>query len=98
MGPGPPMMDEPSRYVIHLPIVASDLRRAQILARTAARALCFLKVDAGETTVSEEGDQGVHHRVFCDRRLADGRRCVLHADHGADCAPRVPRPTARRSI
>lgn len=87
----PSVPDEPNRYVIHLPVVAPDLSRARILARTAARSLAFLKVDAGETTVSEEGDQVVHHRVFCDRRLPDGRRCVLRADHETDCTSRVPR-------
>lgn len=86
------ILEESNRYVIHLPIVAPDLCRARILARTAVRALNFLKVDAGETTVSEEDNQGVHHRVFCDRRLADGRRCVLRAEHETGCAPRVPRP------
>ncbi|WP_326561818.1 hypothetical protein [Micromonospora sp. NBC_01796] len=83
--------DEPTRYVIHLPISAPDLPRARILARTAARSLSFLAVDARETTVSEEDNQGVHHRVFCDRLLDDGRRCVLRAEHETPCAPRVPR-------
>lgn len=84
-------MDEPCRWIIHLPIVAPDLARARIMARTAARSLAFLGVDAGETTVSEEDNQGVHHRVYCDRLLPDGRRCVLRAEHQTDCAPRVPR-------
>jgi hypothetical protein len=83
--------DDPTRYVIHLPIAAPDLPRARILARTAARALAFLSVDARETTVSEEDNQGVHHRVFCDRLLDDGRRCVLRAEHETPCTPRVRR-------
>ncbi|MEO3745972.1 hypothetical protein [Plantactinospora sp. B5E13] len=83
--------EENNRYVIHLPVVAADLARARVLARTAARALSFLAVDARETTVSEEDNQGVHHRVFCDRLLADGRRCALRAEHATGCAPRVPR-------
>lgn len=79
------------RYVIHLPITAPDLPRARILARTAARALAMLAVDARETTVSEEDNQGVHHRVFCDRLLDGGRRCVLRAEHETPCTSRVPR-------
>ncbi|WP_422740908.1 hypothetical protein ACN263_30635 [Micromonospora sp. WMMD729] len=35
--------------------------------------------------------QGVRHRVFCDRRLDGGRRCVLRADHETPCTARLPR-------
>ncbi|MEH1012733.1 hypothetical protein V6U90_06385 [Micromonospora sp. CPCC 206060] len=85
------------RYVIHLPVTAPDLPRARILARTAARALGFLtQLDPGETTVSREDTQGVHHRVFCDRLLDGGRRCVLRAEHLTPCTARPlrQRPTA----
>ena len=79
------------RFVIHLPVTAPTLARAKVLARTAGRSLAFLaQVDPGETTVSSEDDQGVRHRVFCDRRLAGGRRCVLRAGHDLDCTPRLP--------
>jgi hypothetical protein len=81
-----------SRFVIHLPVNAPDLARARILARTAVRSLAFLsELDAGETTVSEEDDQGVRHRIFCDRLLDGGRRCVLRAEHETPCAARVRR-------
>jgi hypothetical protein len=79
------------RWIIHLPIVAPDLDRAAILARTAARALAFLRVDTGETTVSPEDDQQRHHHVFCDRRLDDGRRCALRNGHDSPCTHRPPR-------
>lgn len=85
------MSEEANRYVIHVPVVAANLRHARILARTAARALAFLAVDTRETTVSEEDNQNVHHRVFCNRLLADGQRCALRAEHETECAPRVPR-------
>ncbi|MGC1214855.1 MAG: hypothetical protein WA890_26800 [Micromonospora sp.] len=85
------------RYVIHVPVAAADLARAKILARTAARSLAFLThVDPGETTVSAEDNQGVRHRVFCDRRLDSGRRCVLRADHETPCTARLP--VSRRSV
>ncbi|MGC4808027.1 hypothetical protein [Micromonospora sp. DT233] len=80
------------RYVIHLPVVAADLARAKILAGTAVRSLAIVApVDPGETTVSAEDDQGVRHRVFCDRRLDGGRRCVLRADHETPCTARLLR-------
>jgi hypothetical protein len=84
------MTVELTRFVIHLPVVASDLTRARALARTAVRSSAFLTaVDPGETTVSEEDTQDVRHRVFCDRLLDGGRRCVLRADHETACAARV---------
>ncbi|WP_369937159.1 hypothetical protein [Plantactinospora sp. BB1] len=89
------MAVELHRYVIHLPILTTDLLRARVLARTAARALTFLCVDAQETTVSEEQHQDVRHRVFCPRRLPGGRRCGLRIDHDVPCTGRRLR---RRSI
>ncbi|HEY0700325.1 MAG TPA: hypothetical protein VGD43_21285 [Micromonospora sp.] len=78
--------------MIHLPVVAGDLPTAVRLARLVARSVSFLpSVDPGETTVSVEDDQGVRHRVFCDRRLPGGRRCVLRADHDGPCARRLRR-------
>ncbi|MGX7669397.1 hypothetical protein [Plantactinospora sp. DSM 117369] len=88
------MSVELHRYVIHLPIVTTDLLRACVLARTVARALTFLCVDVPETTVSEERNQDVRHRVFCTRLLPNGRRCGLRIDHEIPCTPRV----RRRSI
>ncbi|WBB77886.1 hypothetical protein O7606_16610 [Micromonospora sp. WMMD882] len=86
------------RWVIHLPIVAPDLSRARVFARTAVRALALVtpSVDAGEVTVSEEDAQGVRHRVFCDRRLADGGRCALPTDHRVPCLARRRRPNQAR--
>ena len=86
------MSSDPARFVIHLPITVPDLARARIMARTATRSLAFLAaIDPGEVTVSEEDNQGVRYRVFCDRLLDDGRRCVLRAEHETPCAARVPR-------
>lgn len=79
------------RYVIHLPVRASDLARAKMLGRTAGRSLGFLAaVELGGITVSAEDDQGVRHWVFCDRKLDGGRRCVLRADHVTPCTTRLP--------
>ncbi|MFG1846601.1 hypothetical protein [Micromonospora carbonacea] len=39
-------------------------------------------------TVSTEDEQRVHHRVFCDRRLAGGARCGLPSNHLAPCTTR----------
>ncbi|MGC5017056.1 hypothetical protein [Micromonospora sp. DT47] len=80
------------RWVIHLPVTAPDLLRARIFARTTARVLARLSacVDPGEVTVSAEDEQGVHHRVFCDRLLPGGARCALPVDHTAPCSRRAP--------
>ncbi|WP_229400686.1 hypothetical protein [Micromonospora okii] len=80
------------RYVIHLPVLAADLGGAVRLARVVARWAGVLSFgDPGETTVSAEDEQGVRHRVFCDRRLPDGRRCLLRADHDGSCTRRPTR-------
>ena len=80
------------RFVIHLPVVVPDLDAARRMGRMVARSMSFLSlVDPGETTVSHEDEQGVRHRVFCDRRMPTGRRCLLAAGHDGDCSRRLPR-------
>ena len=80
--------DSAAGYVIHLPVTVSDLTAATHLAVTLGRSLRWLPYfDTGETTVTEEGDQRVHHRVFCDRRLDAGRRCPLRDGHPGPCVP-----------
>ncbi|WP_405100905.1 hypothetical protein [Micromonospora sp. NBC_01412] len=72
------------RFVVHLPVLATDLDAA----RAITRALAFLAdVDRAETTVSEEDAQHVRHRVFCDRLLDGRRRCPLRAHHDGECRP-----------
>lgn len=78
------------RFVIHLPVVTTDLLSAVRLARVVARwASVLAQTDPGETTVSAEDAQHLRHRVFCDTLLPDGRRCLLRADHDG---PRTRRP------
>ncbi|MFC0507678.1 hypothetical protein [Micromonospora costi] len=87
------------RWVIHLPVTATDLRRARLYARTAARVLARLnpRVEPGGVTVSAEDEQGVRHWVFCDRSLPGGGRCALPADHLSACSRRPLRlPRNRR--
>ncbi|WP_326563991.1 hypothetical protein [Micromonospora peucetia] len=80
------------RYVIHLPVAAVDLPAAQRLARVISRWLLVLpQTDPGEITVSEEDNQNVRHRVFCDLRMPGGRRCLLRSDHDGACSRRLPR-------
>ncbi|GAB3848507.1 hypothetical protein ACFFMR_13350 [Micromonospora andamanensis] len=80
------------RWVAHLPFTAADLPAARQFAGTLARSLSFLsEVDAGETTVSAEDEQGVRHRVFCDLALTHGRRCGRRAGHDGACAWRTSR-------
>ncbi|WP_329013945.1 hypothetical protein OG271_05465 [Micromonospora rifamycinica] len=83
------MTADRERFVVHLPVVAGGLPGAVRLARVLARwAGVLAQADPGETTVSAEDDQGVRHRVFCDVRLATGRRCLLRADHDGPCSRR----------
>ncbi|WP_406070321.1 hypothetical protein [Micromonospora sp. NBC_01638] len=80
------------RYVIHLPVVATDLPAAQRLARVIGRLMLVLPMaDPGETTVSEEDQQFLRHRAFCDLRLPGGRRCLLRDGHDGPCARRLRR-------
>lgn len=80
------------RYVIHLPVVATDLPAAQRLARVIGRWMSVLPTtDPGKTTVSEEDQQFLRHRVFCDLRLPGGRRCLLRDGHDGDCSGRLRR-------
>ncbi|GLY23631.1 hypothetical protein [Micromonospora sp. NBRC 101691] len=86
MSGGVPVDRERERFVVHLPVVATDLAGALRFARSITRAVSFLAdVDRGETTVSAEDAQGVRHRVFCDRLFARGRRCPRPAGHDGDC-------------
>ncbi|WP_319459905.1 hypothetical protein [Micromonospora sp. RTP1Z1] len=83
------------RFVVHLPVLATDLDGAKRFARAITRALGFLAdVDRAGTTVSAEDAQHVRHWVFCDRLLDGRRRCPRPADHDGDCGP-PPRSMAR---
>ncbi|MCF0092932.1 hypothetical protein [Micromonospora sp. MH99] len=80
------------RYVIHLPVVANDLSAAQRLARVIGRWMLVLPMaDPGETTVSEEDQQFLRHRVFCDLLMPGGRRCLLRDGHDGACSRRLHR-------
>ncbi|MDG4817836.1 hypothetical protein ABUL04_22575 [Micromonospora harpali] len=80
------------RWVAHLPFTAADLSAAHRFAAALARSVTFLsQVDAGETTVSAEDEQGVRHRVFCDLPLPGGPRCARRVDHDGPCTARPPR-------
>lgn len=79
---------EAPRFVVHVPVVTADLARALNLACALARSLSFLpEIDAAETTVTDEADPRVHHRVFCDRLLPDRTRCAGRAGHPGRCTP-----------
>jgi hypothetical protein len=80
--------DDDLRYVLHVPIEAPDLAGALDLAAEVATSLAFPpQVHIGETAVSEEGNQRVRHRVFCDRLMPDRRRCTRRAGHDGSCTP-----------
>ncbi|SCL65146.1 hypothetical protein GA0070617_5674 [Micromonospora yangpuensis] len=80
----------------HLPFTAADLTAARQFAGSLARSVNFWsEVDAGETTVSGEDEQGVHHRVFCDLPLGSGLRCARRVDHDGHCSVRSSRRSTR---
>jgi hypothetical protein len=80
--------DEEQRYVLHVPMEAPDLPGALDLAAALATSLAFPpQVHIGELAVSEEGNQRLRHRVFCDRLMPDRRRCLRRAGHDGACAP-----------
>ncbi|GAB2934094.1 hypothetical protein GCM10027280_22470 [Micromonospora polyrhachis] len=80
---------ESTRYVAHLPFTARDLSSALIFTRTLVRSLAFLdELDGGEATLTYEGEQNQHHRIFCDLLVANGRRCERRAGHDGSCQPR----------
>ncbi|MCG5452710.1 hypothetical protein [Micromonospora hortensis] len=80
------------RYVIHLPVVATDLPAAQRLARVIVRWMLVLPMtDPKETAVSEGDHRLVRHRVFCDLQLPGSRRCLLRDGHDGACSRRLRR-------
>lgn len=82
---------EVPRYAVHLAVLTADLAGAADLACALVRSLAHLpEIDGNETTVSEEDNQGVRRRVFCDRLLPDRRRCALRHAHAGRCAPDPP--------
>lgn len=86
---------EVPRFVVHLAVATADLAGAANLACALVRSLAFLpEIDGGETTVSEEDNQGVRHRVFCDRLLPNRRRCALRHAHAGRCRPIPPPPSS----
>lgn len=86
----------PKRYVVHLTVWAAGLPEASLLARTLTQSMSFLpELCCGETTVSEEGNPGVQHQVFCDRLLDGGRRCAARGPPRRLRLPSGPLATQR---
>lgn len=80
------MGDSSHRFVFHIPFRAASLSAALATAKRLADFFTFLSdFDRGETTVTYEGDQEIHHRVICDRRLPTGGRCCLRHGHSNQC-------------
>ncbi|MGN9890295.1 hypothetical protein [Micromonospora sp. L31] len=74
------------RWIIHLPTTLTSREVAAGLAAALRMSLDHVEViDFGETTLSEEDAQYLRHRVWCDARLDDGRRCRLRDGHPGSC-------------
>ncbi|MGR6317521.1 hypothetical protein Q2K19_05340 [Micromonospora soli] len=74
------------RWIIHLPTKLTSQDAATDLAGALRGSLAHVAAfDFGETTLSEEDSQHLRHRVWCDARLDDGRRCRLRDGHSGSC-------------
>lgn len=74
-----PTAARPKRYVVRLPMLASDLAHAMDLVRSLRLPP---EADTGQTTVSEEDNPLARHWIFCDRRP-----CTKPGYHDGECAP-----------
>jgi hypothetical protein len=84
------MSDVP--WVIHLPTTLTTVDDAIALTTALRDSLSHVTVlDFGEVTLSEEDNQRVRRRVYCDRLLSHDTRCTLHRGHDNSCTS-SPRP------
>ncbi|WP_372444563.1 hypothetical protein [Micromonospora humida] len=80
--------DDGHRHVLHLPVAATDQDQALRFAYALARSLVLVPgLEVAGATVSAEDAQHVRRWVFCDRIMADRRRCLARADHDGPCDP-----------
>jgi hypothetical protein len=85
-------MTEP-RWVIHLPTTLTTHDEAVELTAALRDSLSHITVlDFGEATLTEEDNQRVHHRVYCDKLHRDGNRCRLRDRHDNSCTASSPDP------
>jgi hypothetical protein len=83
-------------WVVHLPIMVSNLASAVSLAEEMAAWLaCVPQIDAGAVEVSAEDLQSRRIRVLCQRRITGDRRCWLPRKHEGECRDGQPRPQRR---
>ncbi|MFC5925435.1 hypothetical protein [Micromonospora vulcania] len=76
------------RWIVHLPTTLTSLDGARVLAEALRDSLGHVAViDFGETTLSEEDQQFLRTRVWCDHRLPGGSRCGQRVDHPPPCSP-----------
>jgi hypothetical protein len=83
----PHLDDDRVRWVVHFPCEVHDEFAAADLADEVAVLLAPLRprFDPGEISVSREDQQLRRVRVYCDRRLDDGR-CTRRTGHDGECA------------
>lgn len=76
------------RFVIHMPFAVPTLSAAIDYAARITHILGFApEIDAGETTITREGDQQNHIRILCDKRISGQERCAYRANHTGICGP-----------
>jgi hypothetical protein len=73
-------------WIIHLPTTLTSRDTATNLTVALRDSLTHVAaLDFGETTLSEEDNQHLRYRVWCDARLDGGRRCDLREGHPGSC-------------
>ncbi|MCX5118561.1 hypothetical protein OG992_15365 [Micromonospora sp. NBC_00362] len=74
------------RWIIHLPTTLTSLDEATTLAVALRDSLGHVTaIDFGETTLSEEDQQFLRTRIWCDAKLDGADRCRRRDDHDGPC-------------
>ncbi|MBQ0903160.1 hypothetical protein [Micromonospora sp. U21] len=78
-----------TRWIIHLPTTLTSLDGAITLAAALCDSLGHVTaIDFGETTLSEEDQQFLRTRIWCDAPIGGAGRCRRSDGHDGDCASR----------
>ncbi|MDH6462756.1 hypothetical protein M2302_002937 [Micromonospora sp. A200] len=81
------------RWIIHLPTTLTSLDGAIALAAALRDSLGHVTaIDFGESTLSEEDQQFLRTRIWCDAKLHGAGRCRRRDDHDGSCGARDEGP------
>lgn len=96
-GPGSSRFPTGGQWVLHVPFDATNdedaIRLASLALSLLDEAVAFDRVAA---EVSREDHQSYRRRVYCNRRLHNGRRCDLPPEHRPPCSHEEELEISRR--